>query len=68
MFKFLISSLFEIYDVYGLSPINYLVSYPYNFIFYYEDRAFDFTFHFRKCRQWRVAVHYTQMSQKQTQM
>ena len=68
MFKFLISSLFEMYDVYGLSPINYLVNYPYNFIFYYEDRAFDFTFHLRKCRQWRVPVHYTWMSHKQTQM
>ena len=43
-FKFLISSLFEMYDVYVLSPINYLVNFLYNFIFYNEDRAFDFTF------------------------
>ena len=30
MFKLFISFLFEMYYVYGLSPINYLVNYPYN--------------------------------------
>ena len=29
-FKCLISSLFEMYDVYVLSPINYLINFPYN--------------------------------------
>ena len=67
-FKCLIFSLFEMYDVYVLSPINYLVNFPFNFIFYNEVRAFDFTFYSRKCRQWRVPVHYTWMPQKQTQM
>ena len=64
----MISSLFEMYDVYVLSPINYLVNFPYNFIFYNEVRAFDFTFYSRKCWQWRVPVRYTWMPQKQTQM
>ena len=67
-FKFVISYLFEMYDVYVLSPINYRVNFPYNFISYNEDRAFNFTFYFRKCRQWRVPVHYTWMPHKQTQM
>ena len=67
-FKCLIFSLFEVYDVYVLSPINYLVNFLYNYIFYNEVRAFDFTFYSRKCRQWRVPVHYTWMPQKQTQM
>ena len=47
-FKCLIYSLFEMYDVYVIFPINYLVNFPYNFIFYNEVRAFDFTFYFRK--------------------
>ena len=47
---------------------NFLINYLFHFILYYEDRAFDFSFHFIKRRQWRVAVHYTQMSQKETQM
>ena len=67
-FKCLIPSLFEMYDVYVLSPINYLVNFPYNFIFYNEVRVFDFTFYFRKCWQWRVRVRYMWMLQKQTQM